>query len=269
MDAIAHVVRCFEDKNVAHRSSGFNPIDDIEIIETELKLADIETLRNRADNLRKLVKNGNKEIKIQLDIIDILFEQLNGDKTLGSHNWSADQLKIFKKLNLITNKPMFYVSNVDEKSIINGNHLSNLVEEKCKKTRNKFVLVSAAIECQIAQLNDNIDKIELLKQLKLKETTLKKVINSGYKMLNLVTFFTSGPKETRAWTVTKNTTASMAAGKIHSDFEKGFIRAETTSFNDFINFNGEVGCRDKGKLRQEGKSYIVQDGDIINFLFNV
>ena len=172
-------------------------------------------------------------------------------------------------LNLITNKPMLYVCNVDEKSIVNGNNISHLVQEKFIGEGNQLVLVSAAIESQITQFDSEKDKLELLNELQLKETTLKKVINSGYNLLNLITFFSSKPKETRAWTVTKNTKASKAAGKIHSDFEKGFIRAETISYDDFVHFKGEVGCREAGKLRQEGKDYIVQDGDIFNFLFNV
>ena len=269
MDAIAHVVRCFEDSNITHVSTTINPIEDIETIETELKLADIETLQNKFNNLQIKAKSGNKEIKIQLSLVSDLLERLNNYQSLNFKDWSKEQLQLINDLNLITNKPMLYVCNIDEKSVLNGNNFSHLVQEKSKNRGNQLVLVSAAIESQIAQFDSEKDKLELLNELQLKETTLKKVINSGYNLLNLITFFSSKPKETRAWTVTKNTKASKAAGKIHSDFEKGFIRAETISYDDFVHFKGEVGCREAGKLRQEGKDYIVQDGDIFNFLFNV
>ena len=269
MDAIAHVVRCFEDSNITHVSTTINPIEDIETIETELKLADIETLQNKFNNLQIKAKSGDKEIKIQLSLVSDLLERLNNYQSLNFKDWSKEQLQLINDLNLITNKPMLYVCNIDEKSVLNGNNFSHLVQEKSKNRGNQLVLVSAAIESQIAQFDSEKDKLELLNELQLKETTLKKVINSGYNLLNLITFFSSKPKETRAWTVTKNTKASKAAGKIHSDFEKGFIRAETISYDDFVHFNGEVGCREAGKLRQEGKDYIVQDGDIFNFLFNV
>ena len=164
---------------------------------------------------------------------------------------------------------MLYVCNVDEKSIIKGNEYSNLVNEIAIKENNKTVIISASIESQIAEFENQNDKIELLKDLGLTETTLKKIIKAGYSILDLITFFTSGPKETRAWTITRNNYAPKAAGKIHTDFEKGFIRAETISYEDFINFCGEVGSREAGKLRQEGKEYIVKDGDVMHFLFNV
>ena len=181
-----------------------------------------------------------------------------------------DDLKDFlNSLNLISNKPILFICNVDEKSIINGNKYSEIVKEKAKKGSNQVVIVSAAIESQIAEFKDKKEKIELLKDIGLTETTLTKVIVAGYSMLNLNTFFTSGPKETRAWTIKKNSTAPEAAGKIHTDFKKGFIKAETISFDDFIKYNGETNCRNEGKLRQEGKEYIVRDGDVFHFLFNV
>ena len=269
MDAIAHVVRCFYDENITHQSTSLDPIKDIEIVETELKLADLEILKKKSDNLKKKNKAGNKKTKVQLNIIEILIEKLNNFENLNFNNFSNEEIEIVKKLNLITIKPMLYICNIDEKSILSGNILSDYVLKKGKENNAKCVLVSAAIESQIAQFNNKKDKIEFLKELKLEETTLKKVINSGYNLLNLVTFFTSGPKETRAWTIKRNSKVTKAAGKIHSDFEKGFIRAETISYNDFIKYNGENGCKEAGKLRQEGKDYIVQDGDIYNFLFNV
>lgn len=269
MDAIAHVVRCFEDDNISHVSTNINPIKDIETIATELKLADIKTLQNKFYNLQKNSNSGDKEIKIQLDFVNVLLKKLNSFQTINYGNWSKKQLQMIKDFNLISNKPMLYIFNVDERSVVKGNNLSNLVQEKNKMKDNQFVIVSAAIESQIALFESEKEKLEFLNEIQLKETALKKVVNLGYNLLNLITFFASKPKETRGWTVTKNTKASEAAGKIHSDFKKGFIRAETISYDDFIHFKGEVGCREAGKLRQEGKDYIVQDGDVFNFLFNV
>ena len=269
MDAIAHVVRCFNNTNITHVSPSIKPIEDMETIEMELRLADIETLQNKIDNLQKKSKTGDKEIKIQLSLVNLLLEQLNNSYTPDYKNWSIKEVKMINDLNLLTNKPKLYICNVDEKSIVKGNNFSKLVQEKSKRDGSNLVLVSALIESQITQFESEKDKLELLKELQLKETTLNKIINSGYNLLNLITFFSSKPNETRAWTVTNNTKAPKAAGKIHSDFEKGFIKAETASYDDFVRFNGEAGCREAGRLKQEGRDYIIQDGDVINFLFNV
>ena len=269
VDAIIHVVRCFEDNTIAIMSSVINPIEDIETILTELKLADIEVLQKKSLNLKSKLKSGEKNNKIQLNLISSLLDKLNNNEPLILKEWKKDQQQFIDKLNLITSKPMLYICNVDEKSIIKGNNLSNLVKEKIKKEGYESVIVSASIESQIAQIDHKYNKLELLQNLKLKETALKKVIHAGYNLLNLLTYFTSGPKETKAWTVPKDTTAIKAAGKIHSDFEKGFIRAETINYKDFITLKGEAACREAGKLRQEGKNYFVQDGDVFNFLFNV
>ena len=233
------------------------------------KFNDPVDLENKINNLQIKSKSGDKNIKNQLNLVNTLLESFNEQHQINFNNCSEEQLQIIKDLNLITHKPMLYICNVDEKSIVNGNNHSILIQEKGKKEDKLSVIVSAAIEYQISQFDNENDKIELLKELKLEETALKKIINSGYNLLNLITFFSSKPNETRAWTVTKNTKARIAAGKIHSDFEKGFIRAETISYDDFLHFKGEAGCRLAGKLRQEGKDYIVQDGDIFNFLFNV
>ena len=268
VDAIAHVVRCFEDTNIAHVSSKINPVDDIDIVSTELKLADLETLQNMLDSLEKKSKIGDKEIKNQINLISDLQERLNKDETIKNLELNREDSLIYNSLNLITTKPMLYICNVDNKSAVSGNHFSNQVKEKAKKELGKTVIVSAATESQIAEYNNKNDRLELLKNIGLTETALNKVINAGYDILNLITYFTCGPKETRAWTITTNTTAPQAAGKIHSDFEKGFIRAETISYNDFEGLGGETACRDAGKLRQEGKEYIVKDGDVMHFLFN-
>jgi hypothetical protein len=269
VDAIAHVVRCFDNKKISHISSIIDPLEDINTILTELKLADIEILQNKSKELQKKIKSGDKTINIQLELINELINRLNEDQVLNLLDKSTEQQKFIKDLNLIVNKPMLYVCNVDEKSVVQGNSFSRIVHKKAKNEKNSSVLVSALIESQIAELDNENDRLILLNDIGLQETTLKKIINSGYDLLNLITFFTSEPNETRAWTVTKNTLAQKASGKIHSDFERGFIRAETISYDDFIFFNGEANCREAGKLRQEGKNYTVKDGDIFHFLFNV
>ncbi len=269
VDAIAHVVRCFEDDNIAHVSSSINPLDDIDTITTELILSDLETLQNKLNSLEKKSKSGDKKIKQQIYIIEQIQNQLNQDVKINNLGLKEEEVNFINSLNLITSKPLLYICNVDEKSVAKGNVFSNSVVEKAYKESNSSVLVSAAIESQIAELEDEADKLEMLKELGLEETTLKKVIHAGYNLLNLITFFTCEPKETRAWTITKSATALQAAGKIHTDFEKGFIRAETTAYEDFANLKGELACREAGKLRQEGKDYIVKDGDVFHFLFNV
>ena len=269
VDAVAHVVRCFEDDNVAHVTPYINPLDDIDAIETELKLADLETLQNKLNSLEKKSKSGDKKIKEQINIVQKTQNQLNKDEKINDLELKEEEKNFFNSLNLITSKPMLYICNVDEKSVAKGNSFSNSVKEKADMESNDVVLVSAAIESQIAELENETDKFEMLKELELNETTLNKVIYAGYNLLNLVTFFTCGPKETRAWTITKNATAPQAAGKIHTDFEKGFIRAEAITYEDFANLKGEAACREAGKLRLEGKDYVVKDGDVFHFLFNV
>ena len=269
VDAIAHVVRCFDDENITHVSSSINPEDDIDIIETELILADLQTLENKINAISKQIKGGDKKYKEEAELIKKIQDKLNNNESIKNMD-IPDELKDFtNSLNLISNKPMLFICNVDEESIINGNKYSEIVKKKASKESNKVVIVSAAIESQIAEFKEEKDKVELLKDIGLTETTLSKVIVAGYSLLNLNTFFTSGPKESRAWTIKKNSTAPEAAGKIHTDFKKGFIKAETISYEDFIKYNGEVNCRNEGKLRQEGREYIVKDGDIFHFLFNV
>ncbi len=269
VDAIAHVVRCFDDENITHVSSKINPLNDMETIMTELRLADLETLENKLYVLEKKNKQNDKELKKQIEIILTLQNKLNKDEDIKDINFQNEDLIFYNSLNLILTKPMLYICNVDENSILKGNKFSDLVKEKADTENNNIVIVSAAIESQIAEFDSEAEKLELLKDLGLNETTLKKVINAGYSILDLITYFTCGPKETRAWTIEKQTTAPKAAGKIHTDFEKGFIRAETIVYNDYITFGGEAASRDAGKLRQEGKEYVVKDGDVMHFLFNV
>ena len=269
VDAIAHVVRCFEDDNITHVSSDINPIEDISIINLELQLADLESLTNKKTSLDKKLKTNDKEIKFKYEIVSKILEILENDKRVLLNEFNDIEQDFIKSLNLISLKPTMYVCNVDEESIHNGNNLSKKVEDLVSQNNHLTVLVSASIEAQIAELDNKEEKIEFLKELGLDKTTLNKVIQSGYNLLNLINYFTCGPKETRSWTIEKNTLAPQAAGKIHSDFEKGFIRAETVSYDDYVENKGDAGSRESGKLRQEGKDYIVKDGDVMNFLFNV
>ena len=269
VDAIAHVVRCFEDENITHVSNSINPLNDIETINTELQLADIETIELKKLSLQKKDKQNNKEFKKNIELLETLIDNLESNYFNNNKNFNHKEIEFINSLNLITLKPILYICNVDEKSIKKGNEFSSTVEKFAKENNNDIVIVSASIEAQIAELENNDEKQELIKAMGLKEATLNKVIKTGYKLLNLINYFTCGPKETRSWTIDTNTFAPKAAGKIHTDFEKGFIRAETISYSDFVKFKGESSCRDAGKLRQEGKDYIVKDGDVMHFLFNV
>ena len=269
VDAIAHVVRCFKDENITHVSDSIDPLNDIETINTELQLADIETLETKKSSLEKKSKQGDKEILHQIKIIENIIENLNDLSFLQNNEFTQEDNEFIKTLNIIAIKPMLYICNVDEDSVQNGNEMSQKVSDYANKKNHNAVIVSASIESQIAELENNDEKLEMIKEMGLSETTLSKVIKSGYNLLNLINYFTCGPKETRSWTIDKNTLAPQAAGKIHTDFEKGFIRAETIAYEDFVKFNGESGSRDAGKLRQEGKDYTVKNGDVMHFLFNV
>ena len=269
VDAIAHVVRCFEDTNITHVSSKINPLDDIDTINLELQLADLESLNNKKTSLEKKLKSNDKESKNKYEVVQKVLSILEKGNQIEINEFKDYEQNYINELNLITSKPTMYICNVDEYSIHKGNSLSEKVINLAKVNKNSVVLVSASIEAQIAELESDDEKKEFLNELELDETTLNKVIKSGYNLLNLINYFTCGPKETRSWTINKNTLAPQAAGKIHTDFEKGFIRAETVSYSDFIDNNGESGSREAGKLRQEGKDYVVKDGDVMNFLFNV
>ena len=267
VDAIAHVVRCFEDKNISHINNVVDPIGDIEIINTELRLSDLESLERTKENLSKKIKSEEKEIKVKFNLVSEIINKIENDEEIEIEKYNDNEKLILKELNLIILKPIIYICNVDEGVVTKGNVFSDKVTKKFSNY--EVVNISASIESQIANIGTEDEKELILKEYGLNNSALNKVIFSGYKKLNLVTFFTSGPKETRAWTLKKGLTAPAAAGKIHTDFEKGFIRAETISYNDFINYNGEIGCKEKGKMRLEGKEYIVQDGDVFHFLFNV
>ena len=268
VDAIVHVVRCFEDSDITHVDKNLSPLNDIEIIETELVLSDYSRVENIIENIKK----KNKGQKIDQDLMQTLqeaIEILDKGIFLNQSDFDRSQFKILSNYNLLTLKPTIYVSNVDESSVCNGNKLSKLVDNYAKNKKTKNLIISAKIESEISIIEDKIEKKEFLESIGLQDNSLSILIKDGYALLDLITFFTSGPKETRAWTIRNGTLAPDTGAKIHTDFKKGFIRAEVISFHDFVSFKGELSCKENGKLRLEGKEYIVLDGDIITFRFNV
>jgi GTP-binding protein YchF len=268
VDAIAHVLRCFEDADVTHVSGSVDPVRDAEIVETELMLADLDSLEKRAPNLEKRAKGGDKEAQAELPVVQKALAALREGKPAREAAITNEERPIFRQLQLITAKPMMYVLNVEEASAATGNAHSAKAQAYAGKRGMPTVVISAAIEAEVAHLPSE-DQAEYLAHLGLKETGLARVVRAGYQLLDLVTFFTVGPKEAKAWTVRRDARAPEAAGVIHTDFEKGFIRAETIAYDDYVALNGEAGARDAGKLRLEGKDYAVKDGDVFHFRFNV
>jgi len=267
-DAITHVVRCFEDDNVIHVAGRVNPIDDISVIDTELALSDLATVDKAVAKYTKAAKSGNdKEASALLAILLKVSAHLNEAQPVRSLGLSKDELLLLKPFCLITAKPVMYVANVIEGGFENNPHL-DAVRKHAEKEGAPVVAVCAAIEAEIADLDD-VDKEEFLKDMGMNEPGLDRVIRAGFGLLGLQTYFTAGVKEVRAWTIHIGDTGPQAAGVIHTDFEKGFIRAQTIAFEDFIHFKGEQGAKEAGKMRAEGKEYIVKDGDVLNFLFNV
>ena len=268
VDAIAHVLRCFEDGDVTHVSGSVDPVRVAEIVETELMLADMDSLEKRLPNLEKRAKGGDKEAAAEVPVVKKALDALRDGKPARDAALTADERPVFLRLQLITAKPMMYVLNVEETSAATGNTHSDAAAAYATSRGMPSVVISAAIEAEVAQLPPE-DQGDYLSSLGLTETGLARVVHAGYQLLDLVTFFTVGPKEARAWTVRRDATAPEAAGVIHTDFEKGFIRAETIAYDDYITLNGESGARDAGKLRLEGKEYSVKDGDVFHFRFNV
>jgi len=266
VDAIAHVVRCFDDGDVTHVEGGVDPIRDIETIETELMLADLDSLEKRASTLEKRLRGADKEAKEQFDLVQRALALLQEGKPARLVERKPEEEKTFRMLGLLSSKPVLYVCNVEEASADKGNEYSAKVIERAREEEAEAVVVSAKIESEIAVL-PSAEQKDYLDTIGLAEPGLNRVIRAGYELLHLVTYFTVGPKEARAWTITKGTRAPQAAGVIHTDFEKGFIRSETIAYDDYIGLNGEAGARDAGKLRLEGKEYIVQDGDVLHFRF--
>ena len=265
-DAIAHVVRCFEDGDITHVENRISPVDDIEIIETELMLSDLESLEKRSTALEKKAKGGDKDSKELLDLMMRCLVLLRDGKPARLAQISADERKAFNGLGLLSSKPVLYVCNVEEACADKGNAFSEQVKKRAAEEGAIAVVCSARIESEIAVL-PQADQADYLEAVGLSEPGLNRVIRAGYDLLHLITYFTVGPKEARAWTIEKGTRAPAAAGVIHTDFEKGFIRAETVAYDDYVALAGEAGAREAGKFRLEGKDYLVADGDVLHFRF--
>lgn len=266
-DAIAHVVRCFENDDITHVAGKIDPIADIETINTELALADLESIEKALLKITKQTRSGDKKALSEKATLEKIKAQLDQGLPVRALDLNEDEQQLEAIRHLITVKPVLYVANVNEDGFTNNPYLEQ-VRDYAAKEKSGVVAVCAAIESELIELDED-EKKEFMQDLGLEEPGLNRVIRAGYHLLGLETYFTAGPKEVRAWTIKKGSTAPQAAGVIHTDFEKGFIRAETIAFNDYIEFKGESGARDAGRLRQEGKTYIVKDGDVMHFLFNV
>ena len=266
VDAIAHVVRCFEDGDITHVEGKIDPIADIETIETELMLADLDSLEKRVDNLEKKAKGNDKEAKELLDLVNRTLVLLREGQPARLVKRTGEEEKNFRGLGLLSSKPVLYVCNVEEAAAATGNDFSKRVEARAKEEGAASVVISAKIESEISVLPQE-EQADYLAAVGLEEPGLNRLIRAGYGLLDLVTYFTVGPKETRAWTITRGLRAPQAAGVIHTDFERGFIRAETIAYDDYVKLGGESGARDAGRLRLEGKEYVVADGDVMHFRF--
>lgn len=268
-DAIIHVLRCFENGDITHVEGSVDPIRDADIIETELMLADLESIEKQLINMSKKARGNDKDAKELLVVAEKVKAALDEGKPVRTVEVDADEGVLLKRLQMITSKPILYVCNVNEEDAAEGNDLSQKVAAMAEEQGANHVVISAAIEAEISVMETEEDKVEFLESLGLDEAGLDKIIKAGFDLLSLQTYFTAGPKEARAWTIHKGWKAPQAAGVIHTDFEKGFIKAEVTSHADYVENGGEQGAKEKGKTRQEGKEYIVQDGDVILFRFNV
>ncbi|BDX00115.1 redox-regulated ATPase YchF [Maricaulis maris] len=267
-DAIAYVMRCFDDDDVTHVNNKIDPLADLETVETELMLADLESLEKRKAGLEKKAKSGDKEAKATLALIEVALEQLNAGKPARFAEVAKDDRKAWRALQLLTTKPVLFIANVDEASAGTGNAYSEIVMKRAAEEGAQAVVISAKIESELALL-ENEERDEYMEAIGLEEPGLDRLIHTGYSLLGLQTYFTAGPKEARAWTIREGWTAPQAAGVIHGDFEKGFIRAETIAYEDYVACGGEGPAKEAGKMRAEGKEYIVKDGDVLHFRFNV
>ena len=268
VDAVVYVLRCFEDDDVTHVAGKVDPLADFETVETELMLADLESLEKRRVTMEKKAKTGDKEAKQTLVLVDLALAELREGRPARRAAVNPDQERAWRMLQLLTAKPVMFVANVDEDSAADGNAHAEAVERRAAEDGAAAVVISAKIEAELALL-DEAERGDYLAEIGLDEPGLNRLIHAGYALLDLQTYFTAGPKEARAWTIRKGWSAPKAAGVIHGDFEKGFIRAETTAYEDYLAHGGEAGAREAGKLRQEGKDYIVKDGDVMLFKFNV
>jgi GTP-binding protein YchF len=266
VDAVAYVLRCFEDDDITHVENRIDPLADAEVVETELMLADMDSLEKRITAVEKKAKAGDKEAKAQFAVMEKALIPLREGKPARVADVTPEERPLFLALQLMTSKPVVYVCNVEESAAANGNAFSKVVEERAKAEGAVCVIISAKIEAEFAGLPP-ADRSEFLAEMGLKEPGLNRLIRAGYQLLDLVTYFTVGPKEARAWTITRGTKGPQAAGVIHTDFEKGFIRAETIAYEDYVTLGGEVGAKDAGKMRLEGKEYVVKDGDVMHFRF--
>ncbi|MCP5206091.1 MAG: redox-regulated ATPase YchF [Hahellaceae bacterium] len=266
-DAIAHVVRCFDDENVVHVAAKVDPAADIDVINTELALADLDSVEKAIKRIGRMAKGGDKNSKAQIEILERLLPHLNEAKPVRTAGLNKEELSLLREIHLLTIKPTMYIANVDEEGFENNPYL-DVVREIASNENAVVVPICNKLESEIAELDDD-EKAEFLAELGMEEPGLDRVIRAGYSLLGLQTYFTAGVKEVRAWTIPVGATAPQAAGVIHTDFEKGFIRAEVTAYDDFIQYKGEQGAKEAGKWRLEGKDYVVSDGDVVHFRFNV
>jgi GTP-binding protein YchF len=266
VDAVAYVLRCFEDDDITHVENRIDPLADADVVETELMLADMESLEKRIGPIEKKAKAGDKDAKAQFALMEKVLAPLREGKPARTAQITHEEMPAFRALQLLTAKPVVYVCNVEESSAASGNAHSQRVAERAKAEGAACVVISAKIESEFAGLPAE-DRAEFLAEMGLDEPGLNRLIRAGYALLDLVTYFTVGPKEARAWTITRGTKAPQAAGVIHTDFEKGFIRSETIAYDDYVTNNGETGCKEAGKMRLEGKEYVVKDGDVLHFRF--
>ncbi len=269
VDAIIHVIRCFEDENILRDEGAINPVGDKEIIDTELQLKDLDSVERKLGRVEKMVRTGDAKIKVEFEILAKCKQHLEQGKNIRELNLSKEERPAIADLFLLTEKPVLYVANVDEASMHTGNKFSEILKESVKKENAQVIIMNNSIEAQIAEMEDPADRELFMEEYKMKEPALNRLITSAYRLLNLSTYFTAGVQEVRAWTIHNGWKAPQAASVIHTDFEKGFIKAEVISYEDFIHFGSEAAARENGRLRIEGKEYVVKDGDVMHFRFNV
>ncbi len=269
VDAIVHVIRCFEDENILRDEGAINPVSDKEIIETELQLKDLDSVERKTSRTEKLLKTADPKLKAEYEVLKRCLAQLQSGKNIRALNLGKDEQTAIADLFLLTDKPVLYVANVDEPSMHTGNKYSDALKTAVAGENAQVIIMNNSIEAQIAEMDNPDDRLLFMEEYKMTEPALNKLIRSAYKLLNLFTYFTAGVQEVRAWTIHEGWKAPQAASVIHTDFEKGFIKAEVIGYNDFVHYGSEAACREAGKLRIEGKEYIVKDGDVMHFRFNV
>jgi GTP-binding protein YchF len=269
VDAIIHVIRCFEDENIVHVAGGVDPIFDKEVIDTELQLKDLESVEKKIQRIEKIAKSGDAKARVELEVLNRFKSGMTAGLNARAIEADKEELEAVRDLHLLTIKPVLYVANVDEGSILSGNKFVDALKAKVKEENAEVIILCAAIESQIAEFEDAEEKALFLSEYGLEESGLNRLISGAYALLDLITYFTAGVQEVRAWTIKKGWKAPQAAGVIHTDFERGFIKAEVIKLSDYQQFRNEAGCRENGKIAIEGKEYVVHDGDIMHFRFNV